>query len=165
MHPSSSVMVRYHVWYILFKEAGHISHTSIPFLKAVKNVGGHVVVLPPHTTHRLQREDMALFQTFKTVFAHSKETEAVKSFRATGKGLTHGRDWPIIAAKAWATATTEENNLRGWRVSGVHPFTVLPLWQARSLEAERRTQTDRLYGNGEEQGTNTLTHACRRVCG
>lgn len=116
---------------------GHASHAAYPFLEKVSAAGGIVVLLPPHTTHRTQREDIAIFQTFKSLFARAKMELSRSMWLSGQQGLTVSKHWLATIKTAWDIAHVHINILRGWSKSGVSPFTQLPLWLARELFAER----------------------------
>ena len=52
---------------------------------------------------------------------------------------------------AWEAATARENNLRGWRLSGISPFSQAPLWRARALAKQRGDAASAAFGVDGQQ--------------
>lgn len=47
---------------------GHASHVSFEFLSTAINLGIHIMILPSHTTHRLQPLDMGVSSPLSTAY-------------------------------------------------------------------------------------------------
>ena len=124
-----------------------------------------MILLPPHCTHRMQREDLAMFQSFKNVFRRQHDIRLVEKFRQCEGGrprpLSFTEDWVKIAKPAWDAASAQQNNLRGWRLSGVNPFTELPLWHARELAVRRGRALDAAFApDSNSSEVCTIRMAC-----
>jgi len=105
------------------------------------------MLLPPHTTHLLQGEDLWTFTVLKRVLAVEKEfAQQLMNAAVRLTGLAHTRAPPVAwfwqnVADAWRIALSTENNLIGWAKQGISPFTQRPLcehkeWIARTLHPE-----------------------------
>jgi len=77
-----------------------------------------VLILPPHSTHRLQPLDVGLFQPLSTAYSHE-----VNNFLTNGLGMvsmTKRRFWSLFLP-AWEKAFTEDNIQSAFAKAGIWP--------------------------------------------
>jgi hypothetical protein len=98
---------------------GHSSHVNWEFLETCDRLRILVAILPPHTTHRIQPLDVALFQPLAT--AYSRELDALIHKGESFVSITKRLFWPMFK-KAWDASFTKENIESGWRKTGIWPF-------------------------------------------
>lgn len=96
----------------------HISHISIDTLNFAKENGIVILSFPPHCSHKLQPLDRTVFGPFKRYFA-SAQDKWMRSY--PGKTLSI-YDLPALAKESLLKATTPQNIMSGFEVSGIHPF-------------------------------------------
>jgi DDE superfamily endonuclease len=97
---------------------GHSSHVNMAFLNKCDELRILVLILPPHSTHRLQPLDVGLFQPLST--AYSQE---VNNFLTKGLGMvsmTKRRFWSLFLP-AWEKAFTEDNIKSAFAKAGIWP--------------------------------------------
>jgi hypothetical protein len=98
---------------------GHSSHLNMAFLNKCDELRILVLILPPHSTHRLQPLDLVLFLALST--AYSKQ---INSLLVKGLGLvslTKRLFWPLFRV-AWDEAFSEANILSAFQKAGTWPF-------------------------------------------
>jgi len=109
---------------------GHGSHFTLELLMYCREIGLHVVLRPPHTTHILQGEDVVHFNLFKDLYVQSKLLKlGAKIFKGTYK-LTVG-DMLDVVREPWQIAFNQANCLKAWSEIGVSPFNQRVLWELR----------------------------------
>jgi hypothetical protein len=97
---------------------GHSSHVNMAFLNKCDELRILVLILPPHSTHRLQPLDVGLFQPLST--AYSQE---VNNFLTKGLGMvsmTKRRFWSLFLP-AWEKAFTEDNIKSAFAKASIWP--------------------------------------------
>jgi len=120
---------------------GHGSHISYEFLQACHGGGAtpkiFLILRPPHTSHKLQVEDVVSFGVYKPLLAKSRALAFMKkmlhSQRSSGLNMLDLND---ICKAPWETAFSRVNNLSGWRTSGVSPFTRRVMWDLHASEQQ-----------------------------
>jgi hypothetical protein len=98
---------------------GHSSHVNLTFLKLCDELKILVLVLPPHTTHRLQPLDVSLFAPLARQY-----TNELNHLMFSSGGLcsmTKRMFWSLFRA-AWAKAFTPSNVESAWRKTGLFPL-------------------------------------------
>jgi DDE superfamily endonuclease len=98
---------------------GHSSHINMAFVDWADSHGIILLVLPPHTTHRLQPLDVGLFQPLST--AYSKGLEKVMSSGGGQVSMSKALFYSIFQP-AWEAAFTEDNIQHAWQKSGIWPL-------------------------------------------
>jgi hypothetical protein len=96
----------------------HSSHLSIEALNLAKDNGIIMVSFPPHCSHKLQPLDRSVFGPMKGYF---------NNFATSWMRDNPGRPMTIndiagLVGKAFPLATTPNNIMSGFRVSGLVPF-------------------------------------------
>jgi DDE superfamily endonuclease len=98
---------------------GHSSHVNMRFINYADANRILLVVLPPHSTHRLQPLDVGLFSPLATYYS-----QQIDKLLAESQGLVRltKRDfWPLFR-EAWNQAFTMKNVRSAWETTGIHPF-------------------------------------------
>ena len=97
---------------------GHSSHVNLTFLDWCDHHRIVVMILPPHSTHRLQPLDVGLFSPLAVAYGIELATICAKS-----QGLTHmtKRDFWIPFNKAWKKSFTQKNIESAWAATGIWP--------------------------------------------
>lgn len=98
---------------------GHSSHINMAFVDWADAHGIILMVLPPHTTHRLQPLDVGLFQPLST--AYSKGLNELMSSTFAFISMTKPLFYSIFK-DAWNASFTEKNIQSAWKKSGIFPL-------------------------------------------
>jgi hypothetical protein len=77
-----------------------------------------LLILPPHTTHRLQPLDVGLFQPLSTAYSVALNRVIYESQSFTS--MTKRLFW-MVFKEAWEAAFTVENIKKAWAKAGVYP--------------------------------------------
>ncbi|XP_054723603.1 uncharacterized protein LOC129233618 [Uloborus diversus] len=99
----------------------HEAHVSIAAIDYCKEKGIIYLSFPPHTSHKMQPLDVAVFDPFK-----GKLKIAFNDWHLNhpGRGLTI-YDIPKPAKLAYFEAFTPKNIMKGFETPGIHPFNRL----------------------------------------
>ena len=97
---------------------GHSSHVNMDFIDWADRHRIIIMILPPHTTHRLQPLDVGMFQALST--AYSKQIDELLD-NGLGKVHMSKRFFYKMFKKAWDVSFTEENIQSAFRKPGVWP--------------------------------------------
>ena len=97
---------------------GHSSHVNMSFIELADSLRIILLILPPHTTHRLQPLDVGLFQPLSTAYlvALNRVIYESQSFTSMTKRLF----WTVFK-EAWEVAFTVENIKKAWAKAGIYP--------------------------------------------
>jgi hypothetical protein len=98
---------------------GHSSHVDMAFLDWATSYKIIVLVLPPHSTHRLQPLDVGMFQPLATVY--SKQLNKL-TFNGQGYVSMKKRHFFSLFREAWAESFTEENIQLVFKKAGIWPI-------------------------------------------
>ena len=98
---------------------GHSSHVNMAFINACDALRIILLVLPPHSTHRLQPLDVVLFGILST--AYSKELDSLQ-FKSLGLVSMKKRNFLDRFRPAWNKAFTQENIQRAFEKPGIWPL-------------------------------------------
>ena len=103
---------------------GHSSHVNLKFLDWCDQHQIVVMILPPHSTHRLQPLDVGLFSPLAVAYGIELAEICVKS-----QGLTHmtKRDFWRPFDKAWKKSFTKKNILSAQAATGIWPHNPGPM--------------------------------------
>ena len=115
---------------------GHGSHFTLELLDYCKQVGLHVLLRPPHTTHILQGEDVQHFAVFKPEY-HQAKLRAIASKVAGGVYRLSVNDLLRCAKEPWEHAFDLSNLLKAWDKIGVSPFTRRVYWDLMRAQSKR----------------------------
>lgn len=115
---------------------GHGSHFTLELLQYCRQIGLHVYLRPPHTTHILQGEDVVHFREFKGAYHQAKMVKlGQKVLRGVCK-LTVG-DLLDVARAPWEAAFSQANTLKAWAEIGVSPFTRCVYWDLVAAQQKK----------------------------
>jgi hypothetical protein len=98
---------------------GHSSHINMAFINKCFDFRIILLVLPPHSTHRLQPLDVVLFNSLNT--AYSNELNAFQN-KSLGLISMKKRHFLAIFQAAWRTSFTEENIRHAFEKPGIWPY-------------------------------------------
>ena len=144
---------------------GHSSHVNMAFIDWADQHGIILLILPPHTTHRLQPLDVGLFQPLSTYYS----TELNQLMHDSGGAVSMSKRffWPLFK-RAWDKAFTEENIQSAfwkagiWPTNGVQvveavkrPVIVLPVKAPGILKPPRSSKLIRRFQMTYEKAPST----------
>lgn len=115
---------------------GHDSHVTARFIAFCIDNTIDLVVLPPHTSHRLQPLDVGIFSPLKR--ALSREIEAL--FRLDTRRIPRV-EWTEAYIKAREQTFTTSNILAGFRGSGISPLSPITILATIPPPEEPRPST------------------------
>lgn len=115
---------------------GHGSHLTLDLLEYCRAHHVHVVLRVPHTTHLTQGEDVRNFKIFKPA-VRTQKNEALQENISRGVFRLLNKDFMRVVEPAWRKAFSTENNLKGWRETGISPFNQCVLHQLKEEETRR----------------------------
>ena len=116
---------------------GHGSHFTLELLQHCRDVGLHIILRPPHTTHVLQGEDVVHFGVFKPKYRQEK-LKALSAAVLQGRTCLNAGDLLSCARAPWEEAFNQANCLRAWDKIGVVPFTRRVYWLLLGQEKHRK---------------------------
>ena len=102
---------------------GHGSHFTFELLKHCRDIGLHILLHPPHTTHILQGEDVVNFAVFKSHHQKAKQVALASKLLHGGVAQLSPADLLLCARDAWQNAFSQRNCLKAWADTGLVPFT------------------------------------------
>jgi Skp family chaperone for outer membrane proteins len=99
---------------------GHSSHVNLAFIEYASRHGIIILILPPHSTHRLQPLDLNCFLPLGTKYGVHLNEWFHKSF---GQVSMTKRTFLPIFRLAWEESFTKDNIQGGFRKAGIWPFS------------------------------------------
>ena len=115
---------------------GHGSHFTLELLLYCREIGLHILLRPPHTTHILQGEDVQHFAVFKPAY-HQAKLLKIHERALCGEYKLRCSDLLGCAKAPWERAFNLENTLKAWEKTGLSPFTRSVYWDLKAKEEER----------------------------
>ena len=115
---------------------GHGSHFTLELLEHCREVGLHILLRPPHTTHVLQGEDVVHFGIFKPKY-QAEKLRALSAAVLAGRTSLTARDLLSCARGPWEEAFNQRNCLSAWEKTGIAPFTRRVYWELLEKEQHR----------------------------
>ena len=100
---------------------GHSSHVNIAFIAAADDQRIILLILPPHSTHRLQPLDVGLFSPLAKAY-----TKGLNDLMFHSLGLVSINKqlfWGLFRS-AWDSAFTKENITSSFEAIGISPFNL-----------------------------------------
>jgi hypothetical protein len=97
---------------------GHSSHVNMAFVDWADTHGIILLILPPHTTQRLQPLDVGLFQPLSTFY--SVELNRLMNDSLGHVSMSKSFFWPVFK-KAWDQAFTVQNIEHAFQKTGIWP--------------------------------------------
>ena len=98
---------------------GHSSHLNLQFIEACDRLGIILVILPAHSTHRLQPLDVGIFGPLASAYSREHNNWFSKNEGFTHFGKRHF--WPLFR-NAWSSAVTSSNISSAFRATGIFPY-------------------------------------------
>ena len=98
---------------------GHASHTnSLQLVMKARENNVKLLILPSHSTHKIQPLDVAIFKSLKSHY-----DRAVDSWLRSHPGCGV-QEWDVaeLFGEAWGKAATVANAASGFRKARIHPF-------------------------------------------
>lgn len=96
----------------------HDSHVNLEVINFARNNGLVLLTLPPHTSHKLQPLDRAVFGPLKTYY-----NAAASDWMTNNAGKNLGiYEIPGLLGQSYPKAFSPANILSGFRVSGIYPL-------------------------------------------
>lgn len=105
---------------ILMLMDNHETHVNIPVIDLAKENGVIILTFHPHTSHRMQPLDRGVFGPFKTFYNQAMNNWMITPGNA-GKPVTI-YELANLAGSAFRQAFTQNNIIKGFKVSGFVPF-------------------------------------------
>ena len=103
---------------------GHSSHVNLRFINLCDRLRILLLILPPHTTHRLQPLDVSLFAALARYYTNGLNNLIANSY---GMISISKRDFWSIFWPAWQEAFTPKNITSGFEKTGIWPCNPLPM--------------------------------------
>ena len=97
---------------------GHSSHVNLKFITWADRQRIILLILPPHSTHRLQPLDVSLFSPLATAYSNQITKLMSDSFGMVS--MSKREFWPMFKS-AWEIAFTESHILSGFSKTGIWP--------------------------------------------
>jgi DDE superfamily endonuclease len=101
---------------------GHSSHINMAFLSLADSLRILILILPPHTTHRLQPLNVGLFSPLAK--AYTKRLDAYIHGWLGWVSMTKRLFWPIFR-DAWGDSFTPKNIKKAFKATGIWPLQPL----------------------------------------
>lgn len=103
---------------VLLVMDNHATHQNLDGLKLAREKHVIIVSIPPHTSHKLQPLDVAVYRSFKIAFE-----KAVDTFQKNhpGRRITQF-DIAGLVCSAFEKSATVQNATSGFKKSGIFPF-------------------------------------------
>ena len=120
---------------------GHSSHVNMAFLNLADKMGIITLILPPHSTHRLQPLDIGLFGPLSK--AYSKELNRLIHISQGMVSMSKRFFWPLFNT-AWKSAFTPVNIASAFAATGVwrlNPGIILDKMKSNSTPLREAPKT------------------------
>ena len=98
---------------------GHSSHVNLKFISKCDELRILLMILPPHSTHRLQPLDVSLFSPLAAYYTKGLNSMINNSLGTVN--MSKRAFWSIFWP-AWQQAFTEKNIASAFRRTGIWPF-------------------------------------------
>ena len=105
---------------------GHSSHVNMKFIDYCDNHNILLVILPPHSTHRLQPLDVTVFSPLAT--AYSSQIDALLQSSQGFTRVSKRCFWSLFR-KAWKTALSTSNIYAGFSTTGIWPINATKVFE------------------------------------
>ena len=117
---------------------GHSSHVNLQFISLCDRLRIILLILPPHSTHRLQPLDVSLFAPLARYYTNglNKLLSDSLGIVSMSKRAFWSVFWP-----AWNEAFTEKNILSGFKKTGIWPYNPSPMLSTISKPLPATTHT------------------------
>ena len=120
---------------------GHSSHVNMEFINMCDKLRIILLILPPHSTHRLQPLDVSLFAPLATFYTNGLNT---LMFNSLGMVSMSKRSFWSLFLPAWKQAFTPKNIASGFEKTGIWPynpnFVLATITKPQLIEPENNSQ-------------------------
>ena len=96
---------------------GHTSHINYEICRTARSNDIHLLKLPSHCTHLLQRLDLAVLKPIKSVWY-----KVVEDFTRRERRVLTIKDFPSLFASALRNGYKKDYGIAGFRKAGIIPF-------------------------------------------
>jgi hypothetical protein len=103
---------------------GHGSHLNMNFINWCDKNNILLAIYPPHSTHRLQPLDVALFSPLAT--AYTKQLEQLMQ-RSQNRTRVTKRDFLALFWTAFTSSFSQSNIRSAWKNTGLYPLDCQPV--------------------------------------
>ena len=134
---------------------GHSSHVNMAFIDACDHRRILLMILPPHTTHRIQPLDVSLFSPLATYYTNGLND---LMFKSLGMVSMSKRSFWKVFWPAWNQAFSIENITSAYTKTGVWPYNPAIILDTITISAVQQDAATTL----QEIKTPTTCRAVRR---
>ena len=135
---------------------GHSSHVNMKFIDYCDEHNILLGILPPHSTHRLQPLDVAIFSPLATAYSGQIDTLIQSSQGFTR--VTKRSFWSLFR-EAWKTALTASNIRAGFAATGIWPINATRILQ----QVQTKTPSNPTSDSELKRKTPTSVRGVRRA--
>jgi hypothetical protein len=117
---------------------GHGSHVNRSFIDLALAAGILIVVLPPHSTHRLQPLDVSVFRPLAQAYSEELDNFMHNSygFSSVTKAVFWQIFWP-----AWDKSVCDRNIISGFKKSGIWPLDPTEILSQMAIQPQNEPQS------------------------
>ena len=126
---------------------GHHSHKSLKVITMARENGVTIITLPPHSTHRMQPLDVAVFKSLKTAYNNSVDTW----MRSNPGRRVSEYEVAKLFSTAYTRSATMDRAINGFRVTGLWPNDV-GIFSDEDFVASHLTDEAQSVGDDPEAG-------------
>ncbi|KAJ8928619.1 hypothetical protein NQ314_018788 [Rhamnusium bicolor] len=113
----------------------HETHASLAAINFCRDNGITMVSFPPHTSHRLQPLDVSVFGPFKT-YCNVSFNDWMINPENNNRKISILNIAKLISTPFYK-AFTPENIVKGFKITGIHPFNKLAFSEAEFVAVEK----------------------------
>jgi len=135
---------------------GHSSHVNLRFINYCDNHRILLVILPPHSTHRLQPLDVGIFSSLAN--AYSQELDRLIQSSHGFTRITKRHFWRLFSA-AWTYTVTAENIKSAFAAPGITPLDPSKILSILKMKMPSPASSD----NESKRKTPTSVRGLRRI--
>jgi hypothetical protein len=117
---------------------GHGSHVNRAFIDLALASGILVVVLPPHSTHRLQPLNVSVFRALAQAYSKALDDFIQNSYGFSS--VTKRVFWQIFWL-AWDEAVCDRNIISGFKKSGIWPLDPTEILSKMAIQPQNEPQS------------------------
>lgn len=120
---------------------GHATHTkNLTLVEKARANHVHIIVIPPHTSHRLQPLDVAFMFPLNTYYEQETKKWLINN---PGKAITIYQVGELFG-NAFQRAATAQNAINGFKATGIYPYNpnVFPEELFKPAETTDRSLTE-----------------------
>ena len=118
---------------------GHSSHVNLRFIEWANTHGIIILILPPHSTHRLQPLDLNCFQPLATKYQVYLDQWLLRS---VGQVSMTKRNFYEIFKPSWLESFSKSNICGGFKKAGIWPYSPLIVLDVIKLQPQTPPKDD-----------------------